>query len=92
MNEMKPKRAGAWPLQEAKARFSELVRLARERGPQHVTVHGTPAAVVLSEEEYRRLKGARTGQALVDLLARSPLRDVDFADAPVEGPVRDVRL
>ena len=38
-----------WQLQDAKARFSELVRAARERGPQTVTVRGESAVVVLSE-------------------------------------------
>jgi antitoxin Phd len=44
-----------WQLQDAKARFSELFRLARERGPQPVTKHGREAVVVLSSEEYDRL-------------------------------------
>lgn len=48
-----------WQLQDAKARFSELVRRAVEEGPQHVSVRGEPAAVVLSEAEYRQLSGAR---------------------------------
>ena len=44
-----------WQLQEAKQRFSELVRRAGEEGPQVVTKHGEEAAVVVSIEEYRRL-------------------------------------
>jgi antitoxin Phd len=44
-----------WQLQEAKQRFSELVRRAVVEGPQVVTKHGEEAAVVLSIEEYRRL-------------------------------------
>ena len=82
----------SWRLQDAKARFSELVRRARAGGPQHVTVHGREAVVVLSEGEYRRLKGKRSGRSLVDLLARSPLKDVDIEHARIEGPVRDVDL
>lgn len=48
-----------WQLQDAKNRFSELVRRAREEGPQAVTVHGTPAAVVLSADAYAALTGPR---------------------------------
>jgi prevent-host-death family protein len=81
-----------WPLQDAKARFSELVRKARNEGPQHVTVHGRDSVVVLSEDDYARLTGARSGQLLVDLFASSPLTDVEFEHAPVTGPVRDVKL
>ena len=44
-----------WQLQEAKQRFSELVRHARADGPQVVTRHGEEVAVVVSIEEYRRL-------------------------------------
>jgi prevent-host-death family protein len=44
-----------WQLQEAKQRFSELVRRARANGPQVVTRHGEEVAVVVSIEEYRRL-------------------------------------
>ncbi len=83
---------GRWPLQQAKAQFSELVRKAQTQGPQHVTVHGRDSVVVLSEDDYARLKGERSGQLLVDLLASSPLRDVEFEHARVRGPVRDVDL
>ena len=44
-----------WQLQDAKQRFSELVRHARREGPQVVTRHGEEVAVVVSIEEYRRL-------------------------------------
>jgi prevent-host-death family protein len=44
-----------WQLQDAKQRFSELVRYARAHGPQTVTKHGQEVAVVVSIEEYRRL-------------------------------------
>jgi antitoxin Phd len=63
-----------WQLQEAKARFSEVFRLARERGPQRVTKHGRTAVVVLQAEEYERLSrpGAPKG-SLVQFFADSPL-------------------
>lgn len=47
-----------WQLQEAKQRFSELVRSAHDEGPQIVTRHGEEVAVVLDIAEYRRLTGA----------------------------------
>lgn len=46
-----------WPLQDAKQRFSELIRSVRSNGPQFVTRHGRPVAVVLDFDEYRQLKG-----------------------------------
>jgi prevent-host-death family protein len=44
-----------WQLQDAKQRFSEVVRSARREGPQIVTRHGEEVAVVVSMEDYRRL-------------------------------------
>ncbi len=85
-------RYGKWPLQKAKAQFSELVRKAQADGPQHVTIHGRDSVVVLSEAEYNKLKGARSGRLLVEVLANSPLKDVVMEHAPIRGPVRDVKL
>jgi prevent-host-death family protein len=48
-----------WQLQEAKQRFSEIVRQAHDDGPQVVTRHGEEVAVVVSIEEYRRLSGSK---------------------------------
>jgi len=60
-----------WQLQEAKNRLSELVRKARDEGPQVITVHGTDAAVVMSAEQYAKL--ARRKGTLVDFFRKSPL-------------------
>lgn len=49
-----PEDAG-WQLQDAKARFSELVRRARTEGPQRVTVRGQDAVVVIAADELDRL-------------------------------------
>ena len=75
-----------WQLQDAKARFSELVRYAGERGPQHVTVNGREKAVVISAADYVRLKGELTGKLLVDLMADSPLQEVVIEHPEVRGP------
>jgi len=58
----------AWKLEDAKARFSELVRRAHEDGPQAVTVRGRPAVVVVDADEYERLAAQRPPQALVPFL------------------------
>ena len=82
--------SGRWRLQDATARFSELVRRVKSEGPQHVTVHGREEVVVVSASEYRRLKGELTGQVLIDALEASPHRDSDIAPARHRAPVRDV--
>jgi prevent-host-death family protein len=81
-----------WRLQDAKARFSELVRLAHSKGPQHVTLHGRDAVVVVDADEFRRLQGERSGQLLVDALQASPFRGLDLEPRRSAMPVRDVTL
>ncbi len=89
----KPPRApGHWLLQDAKARFSELVRRVRSEGPQHVTVHGRDEVVVISAEDFYRMKGDRNGAALIDALQSSPPRDLEFEPRRTPMPVRKVDL
>lgn len=84
--------ANHWRLQDAKARFSELVRRVRSDGPQHVTVHGRDEVVVVSAEEYARLQGDPLGTALIEALQASPHRDVDLVTPSVSASVRKVEL
>ena len=87
-----PSRTGRWALQDAKARFSEVVRKAKTEGPQRITVHGREEVVVVSVEEYRRVKGQPSGQALVELLRDSPLRGITIERTRTRGRVRRVEL
>ncbi len=67
-----------WQLAEAKNKFSEVVDRAMTEGPQHVRKRGEPAVVVLSEAEYKKLKG-RT-RSLKDLILNGPdLSGVDLS-------------
>jgi len=84
--------AAAWKLEDAKARFSEVVRLARERGPQHVTVHGRDAVVVLAAEDYARLAPAAASRSLAALFADSPFARLEQFERRVvreRAPVRE---
>ena len=81
----------SWQMQEAKARLSEVVKDAERAGPQEITVHGRPVAVVLARADYDRLAG--TGESLAAFMRRSPLagaEDIDFPRDP--GPTRAVSL
>jgi prevent-host-death family protein len=64
-----------WQIQDAKARFSELIRAVGNDGPQNITHHGKSVAVVLSRDEFNRLSQA--GESLVAFMQRSPLHDLD---------------
>ncbi len=81
-----------WKLEDAKARFSELVREARESGPQRVTVRRKDAVVVVSAEDYDRLLARAEQKTLYSLLSESPLRDLDFGEEGIKTPVREVKL
>jgi len=81
-----------WLLQDAKARFSELVRRARSEGPQQVSVHGRDAVVVISAEEFRRLRGDLTGKVLIAAMQASPYRNLDIEAGRAAMPVRAVSV
>ncbi len=78
-----------WQLQAAKQHFSELVERARTDGPQVVTKHGKDAVVVVSAEEYTRLRG--TEPSLVDFLRAAPDLDLLQLDRAADRG-RDVEL
>jgi prevent-host-death family protein len=82
----------SWSLQDAKARLSEVVRKARTEGPQKITLHGREEVVVVSIEEYRRMKGEPTGALLVKMLQESPLRDLEFERVRTPARSRRVKL
>jgi prevent-host-death family protein len=79
-------------LQDAKACFSELVRRVRSEGQQHVTVHGRDEVVIISADEFRRLKGGLTGELLISAMQASPHREVDIEPRRTPLPVREVSL
>src|SRR5437762_2945725 len=83
---------GRWALQDAKARFSEVVRKAKTEGPQQITVHGREEVVVVSVEEYRRIKGRPTGEVLVKMMQESPLGDIEFERDRTPARTRRVKL
>ena len=71
----------AWPVQDAKARFSELLETCLEDGPQIITKRGAEAAVLVSVQEWRRVHDAAR-PALKDLLL------TDFARGDIPVPPR----
>jgi len=62
----------SWPVQDAKARFSELLDASVEKGPQIVTRRGVETAVLVPIEEWRRLHSAAPPSLKTLLLAPQP--------------------
>ena len=79
-----------WQLQDAKARFSLVVKSAVSDGPQEITLHGRPAAVVLSADEYTRLAGAKP--SFVDFVRESPMFNVPLVVKRNKSRTRRVRI
>jgi prevent-host-death family protein len=80
----------SWTVAEAKAKFSEVIESARSRGPQTITRNGRTAAVVVSDEEWRR-RTERVG-TLADFLAASPLRNSGLQTRRSKQAPRPVKL
>jgi prevent-host-death family protein len=69
----------SWKLEDAKARLSEVVRMAATHGPQLVTVRGKEAAIILAPEEYRQLLPKPKGHLpLVQFLQGLGLDEIDI--------------
>ena len=56
-----------WPLQDAKNQFSQVVELALKVGPQTVTRHGEPVAVVVAAKEFKKM--VRPKESVVEFFA-----------------------
>jgi hypothetical protein len=63
----------SWPVQDAKARFSELLTACLTDGPQMVTKRGAETAVLVPLREWRRLQSAERPQ-LKQLLLQADVR------------------
>jgi prevent-host-death family protein len=79
-----------WSVADAKARFSEVIELAYDVGPQTISRRGKEVAVVVSVEEWRR-KSQRSG-SLAEFFASSPLRGSGLDVERDESAARDVML
>ena len=73
--------ARSWPVQDAKARFSEILAACEGEGPQIVTKRGAAAAAMVSIEGWRILS-ARVAPRLKDLLLSEEARTDEFAIPP----------
>lgn len=78
-----------WKLEDAKARFSEVVRRARSDGPQRVTVRGQDAVVVVAADTFDALH-AEPETPFVAFLEELGLDDLDLSRAADRG--RDIAL
>ena len=82
-----------WQLQVAKAKFSEVFRLAITEGPQRITRQGKEAVVMISDEQFQRLAAkAHQPKSIVQFFRESPLVGVDLDLERNKDTGRDVEL
>ncbi len=79
-----------WKLEDAKARFSELVRRAHDEGPQAATVRGQPAVVIVDADDYERMVTPMPKLPLVALLEDLHMEGLDITGGHDFG--REVEL
>jgi prevent-host-death family protein len=83
-----------WQIQEAKTHFSEVIERAQKEGPQTITRHGKPRAVVMSADEYEvmRQPKAKKKRDFVDFLMNSGPKFEDFEIERDKDTGRDIDL
>ena len=79
-----------WQLQEAKNRLSEVVDKALHQGPQVITRRGAETAVILSMDDYRRMRQPETD--LVEFMQTSPLAGVELDLERARDTGREIEL
>ena len=91
MSKLNPERLGqtirstSWKLEDAKARFSEVVRRAHDEGPQAVTVRGRRAVVIVDADEYERLVAPQPDLPFVAFLESLHMDGLDLTRERDEG-------
>lgn len=79
-----------WQIQEAKARFSELINAVEKDGYHTITKNDRPVAVILSKCEFEKMRTAQGG--LLDFFRESPLSEFDLDLVRNKDTGRDIRL
>ncbi len=79
-----------WQVQEAKAKFSEVVKLANQEGPQEITMRGQPTAILISLKDFEKIKKSKP--SLVSFMRSSPLAGTDLKLERDKSPARELKL
>jgi prevent-host-death family protein len=84
------KHVRTWSMQDAKARLSEVIRLAQTEGPQLVTVHGKATVMVEAVDPKAAGKKILTGKDLWEALrGDGPFFDWELEPRPLSSPSRE---
>ena len=81
---------GTWPLQDAKAKLSEVIKTAKKNGPQIITQRGVKSAVIVPFDEWERTQQVNK-PSLLDILRSAPEGDLPIpqrSDWKMRKPVK----
>lgn len=79
-----------WPLQDAKAQLSEVVRMTLKEGPQGISVRGQEQVVLITKDMYDNLTNRR--KSFLDLMNTSPLKNLHLDTTRDQSLPRDLIL
>ncbi len=79
-----------WQLQEAKARFSQLIQEVEQGSYHTITKNGQPVAVLISTSEFERIQ--KHENSLLDFFSKSPFPDLDLDVSRSNDAGRDIDL
>jgi len=83
----------SWGVADAKAKFSEVLETARNKGPQEITKSGRTVAVLVAFDEWKkRSHEEQPKEPLVDFLLCPPHDGTDVAFPRMKGKPRMVRF
>lgn len=85
-----PQKINIWQLQQAKAHFSEVVVNAQNEGVQIITKNGVAVAVLLSKEEFDKLKQPK--KSLLQFFKDAPCLNVELDVSRSKELLRDIEL
>jgi prevent-host-death family protein len=86
------KHTRVWSLQDAKARLSEVIRLAQSEGPQLVTVHGKSAVTITAAPNELKPERKLIGKDLWKALGVGPKFELEIPERAKDGLFREVDL
>lgn len=88
---LKPKQQhNIWQIQEAKAKFSQLVEDANNKGYQTITKNGEPIAVIISNKEFNKFMKPKT--SLLKFFKEAPHPEIELPIQRSKDLPRDINL
>jgi prevent-host-death family protein len=79
-----------WQVQEAKAKFSQLIKEAVSSGYQAITKNGEPVAYIVSKEEFELY--LKPQKSLLEVFDQCPYPNVDLDIDRNKDPIREIDL